>query len=511
MKPQLITVDARGAGQGKTTDTTNGIYSRITKLTLNNDRVFIVNPSKDLQSQYQADLAKRSIAVTVINSGDENNKKPAIREQLDEILPKKPAVISVTDQGFNHNVIDYASKQNYHLIIDECIKPMMHQVIVSKYQPLSTMRWDLAFSVCNEELLPAYCELELTADAKNDRDCQGIDFVNYRIFVLKEEYKIFMETAMKQDAALNYIAVLRPDRLEGWKSIHIAAAAFGYTFTAVWLKLFGLKYTVIKDFEPHRGRSDKKIVIHYSEINITKDQYVKNKKLVKALQDYASSIANNGEYISLYNKGVIKEADDIAIDHIKYGHKIKHNAHGINQFQHINTCLVLSRLKLSDHLRNFIDAVSPGTSGIVTEAYTHYQFIMRSSLRNSSAGDCHIIIPSGISAKHIMEEFFVIDENLDAVSINDLVNSQFIKKEQVVDKVDILAELSKLPKTFIDIPGCNGKYQLHPDLILRKITKKGNTDTDHSKKFANNKLVNYGAKGTIRIKALIKLTFGIGD
>ena len=165
MKPQLITVDARGAGQGKTTDTTNGIYSRITKLTLNNDRVFIVNPSKDLQSQYQADLAKRSIAVTVINSGDETNKKPAISKQLKEILPKKPAVISVTDQGFNHNVIDYASKQHYHLIIDECIKPMMHQVIVSKYQPLSTMRWDLAFSVCNEELLSAYCELELTADA----------------------------------------------------------------------------------------------------------------------------------------------------------------------------------------------------------------------------------------------------------------------------------------------------------------------------------------------------------
>lgn len=510
MKPQLITVDARGAGQGKTTDTNNGIYSRITKLTLNNDRVFIVNPSKDLQSQYQADLAKRSIAVTVINSGDDNNKKPAISKQLDEILPMKPAVISVTDQGFNHNVISYAIKQHYHLIIDECIKPIMHQVIVSMYQPLSTMRWDLAFSVCSEELLPGYCELELTADAKNDRDCQGIDFVNYRIFVLKEEYKIFIETAMKQNASLNYIAVIRPDRLEGWKSIHIAAAAFDYTLTATWLKLFGLKYTVIKDFEPHRGRSDKRIVLHFSQINITKDQYVKNKKLVNALQDYASSIANNGEYISLYNKGVIKEADDIEIDHIKYGHKIKHNAHGINQFQHINTCLVLSRLKLSDHIRNFIDAVSPGTSGIATEAYTHYQFIMRSSLRNSSAGDCHIIIPSGISAKHIME-FFVNDANLEVIDISSIVNTHFIKTKQDVVKVDILAELSKLPKTFIDIPGYNGKYQLNPDLILRKITKKGYTDTDMSKRFLDNELVNIGAKGTLRIKALIKLTFGIGN
>lgn len=495
----IITVDARGAGQGKTTDPTSGIYSKIKQLRRFDEQVIIVAPSKDLQSQYHKDLEKESIEVAVVNSGTDLEAKSSIKKQLDQVLQKQTSVISITDQGFKHNVIDYNDKKHYHLILDECIKPISSHTIISKYFPLSTPRWNRVFTKTTEVIIPGYCELELTSAAKNDPIGQSIDYVNYRIFVKESEYDEFMKTYKFKDASMTYMAVLRPDRLEGWKSIHIAAAAFEYTLTCQWLKMFNIDYKIDREFIPHEMTPTKKLYIYFSEKNISKRQYVKGTKMVERLQSFAASIAKDGEYISLYNKDIIDEDE---IDHIKNGHKIKHNAHGINHFQHINTCLVLSTLNYSKTMQDFIDMITPGVSKLATETYTHYQFIMRSSLRNNSDGDCHVIIPSGISAAKITN-FFKNDENVVCVNIIDQVGNLTVKTKE---NIDIKTVLSELEDKFYNIPGYP-QYQLSPALILRKWSGDTFVDTDKSHLLENNQTVNLGKTGQIRIKALIKLTF----
>ena len=87
MKTTPITVDARGAGQGKTR---NGIYPMLKNLAIGNMPTLIVVPSQLLQEQYCADNPKLNIRK--INSTQTNGSGLNVTAEILNALANRPPV-----------------------------------------------------------------------------------------------------------------------------------------------------------------------------------------------------------------------------------------------------------------------------------------------------------------------------------------------------------------------------------------------------------------------------------
>lgn len=489
-----ITVDARAAGLGKTTDSITGIYARVALLVSQNERVLIVTASVDLSEQYQRDLSSRyNIAATLVNhtttksieKGDDVNQ--SVTNQLNQVIVNQAnRVVCITASMYKLLKI---VQNDWHLIIDECVKPITASDITwtnDRFTP--TLPVDLAQVFIKAEEKGDYTRLLLEKDSldnpvvaaflsgefmakKSSKESRStkktkstdegkpknsiIPTDNYDIWVNSEEYDQFK----KEGGRLTFIHTLKQTLIDDWKSVHIAAAAFQHCLTALWLKFHNIPCKIIHNFIKHIRR----VRVHTTTEKMSKNKYVGDKDAkarVEGFIKYTEAITVN-RYIALYNSGVPVKG--------QRGEEVAHNCHGLNHLKSLNTVLLLSSINLTPSYRDFLNAITGDslTARIATEAYDHYQVVMRSSLRDQqSSAPVSIVVPCKESAMMLSDTFF------SNVTIKEINHDVYKKTQLTIDDHEKLI-LSEIGAEYVDIPGYEGNYQINAYGEMRRKLKAG--------------------------------------
>lgn len=485
----MITIDSRGAGQGKTTDPVTGIYKRIRDInSQSNDKIIIVSPSKILQDQYHSDLLP--INVTVVNSED-----ASVASQLPKAL-KSSNIITITSQSFKM----YKISEPAHLIIDECITPIIKTQLRTLWFPeeIGMKKIENLFTI-EPSVLEGWVTLRLTEVARKyqtalSKEIDGIDTIDddlYYTLVKLSEFGEFIAGYRVKSVTIDVMKVLKPEFLEQWKSIHFAGAAFDYTLTRVWLDLHKKDYTVINEFAEHI-MAPGQLKIHYTTQDFSKNRYETDSKLTRFFQNYTENI--NEDYIYLANSGVKLNLT---------GTQIQHNAHGLNSYRHITTALILSTINVGNTMLEFINTIVGEDIGIVvTETYQHYQFIMRTNLRTNERKPCNIIVPSKRAA-HYLTLFF---KNAELIEINEYDTSKKVSTEVLMHRAKEYLKASNQRSK--EVPGY-ADYRLTDNMTL---LKKQKDNTYKGIKLDENKRVQLMKNGkrdkTLSVNELYKITFG---
>lgn len=457
MMTNKITVDARGAGQGKTTDPKDGIYSRIQRYNLTGERALITAPSKDLQEQYRKDLLAKGITITVVNE-DTVFEGQSVSRQYNECLGEHQ-FICITSQTFKNSK---HRDRDYHLILDECIAPFKPFTVKFKPNPAWSVAMPFNLSALFEvtdRWKDYICIRPIWTKEMQDNEyirrfiSEFDDTTNHSMWVKSSDYKRFAENA----GELTIINVLDKSHFQGWKSVHIAAAAFDYSLTSQLLKFHNIEYKIERPFVKHTN----KVVIHTSEEKFSKNRYQTKKSEVDEFIKYTESIAGNN-FIGLANNNVDMISEKVV--------QFSHNSHGLNHAKDKHTALVLSVINVPTAYADFINKITEDqfTAKLATETYGIYQFVMRTSLRvQGSKETVNIVIPCTYSSLLLSEYFFS-----DYTQVN-------IKKELYSEKVITLRDqiidlASKLGQdTFVDIPGYEDIYQMNAQGVLRRFLKTG--------------------------------------
>ena len=362
-----IQVDSRGCGEGKTRST---IIPRIKNNIQAGTKTLIVVPSKTLQGEYLSHF--NTDEITVINSDTGR-----IYEQYQ---CSDTPVICITHQGFLQTPHQLFEKENWDLIIDEAIDP--YASITFRTHDSAGRVW-IGFDQITKwaEQVPLnkpttnpqpYFELtftESTAPDMIDRSLwQKLSNPNYRKFSTWEIGENLLnnraETATIQfelDTAI----------LQGWSSVWIAAAAFERTFMGYWLQG---KYEITKSFELHTAQAHWHIPSE--EFSWSKNFKNKNPHIEKTFRTY----------IDTHRKGrLIYNSNNDSTTIMPFGSRIKHNAHGVNQYANLCDYAFMSAIKPHPQFRNFVRercGLSNTQLEFAFAGYMAYQLLMRSSLRD---------------------------------------------------------------------------------------------------------------------------------
>ena len=470
-----ITVDARAAGLGKTTDSITGIYARVALLVSQNERVLIVTASVDLSEQYQRDLSSRyNIAATLVNNtttksiekGDDENQ--TVTNQLNQVIANQAnRVVCITASMYKLLKI---VQNDWHLIIDECVKPITASDITwtnDRFTPTLPVDLDQVFIKAEEKgdytrlllekdsldnpVVAAFLSGEFMAKKSNSI----IPTDNYDIWVNSEEYEQFK----KEGGKLTFIHTLKQTLIDDWKSVHIAAAAFQHCLTALWLKFYNIPYKIIRNFSKH----DRQVRVHTTAEKMSKNKYVGDKDAktrVEGFIKYTEAITVN-RYIALYNSGVPVKG--------QRGDEVAHNCHGLNHLKGLNTVLLLSSINLTPSYRDFLNAITGDrfSARIATEAYDHYQVVMRSSLRDQQSSESvSIVVPCKESALMLSDTFF------SNVTIKE-INHDVYKKPQLTIADEIYLVQQVIGKEYVEIPGYSKDYEINAEGQVRRKLKTG--------------------------------------
>ena len=442
-----ISVDARGAGQGKTR---TGIYPMLHQLVHSNTPTLIVVPSQQLQEQYCIDNPKLNIRK--INSAiDIGNGLNVSAEVLRSMANREPLLI-ITEEAFRRTLISWDIKNDYTLVIDEAINPysieelsidpkialQLDNVFTLEDKPASwtcfetDIRPELERLVTQGEIKPPraiaaqpteWTSLQRTAlDSSSifDESFQWRRLLNpnTRLWVTWAAWEKIRTGNTRE---ISFACELDASILMGWISVHIAAAAFETTFMSMWLKANGLSYGTKVEFEPHAQSP----VMHIPKDPFSWSKYRRN------LQP--SVLPEFYRYVDQQLQGapclVVRNNDELTA---KLSNEIKltHNVHGMNNFSSCTAVCLSTALKPSWTFNSFLKQRSDdaGVKEDVIDkfiarafaSYMFYQILMRSALRDEgNQFPVHCFILDTESALGLLD-YFDLSNQANAVKFFDL-------------------------------------------------------------------------------------------
>ena len=174
------------------------------------------------------------------------------------------------------------------------------------------------------------------------------------------------------------ITELNPSVLDGWLDVHIASAAFEFTFMYYWMINNNIPMTITHPFEPHKSY----IRIHRPiyDIKFSKELKKDQPELVPDVMKFADKNKNDNGLIYVNNNN----EKEIMGDNIR----INHNAHGINAYSESGNYVHLSALLPNKLMLDFfMNKVGMKYKEVIMafNGYLAYQLMFRTRLRKEGA------------------------------------------------------------------------------------------------------------------------------
>jgi len=371
----MITIDARRCGAGKTRGENNNphdtrsINFKVNALVEENEKVLVVLPGIHLIKEYQQQFPYAKAIYSDISGN--------VANELFNSISEGDRLILITHKAFLQQVIHSGTKQHYNLIIDEAFDPWSEQTISSQRKDI-IFDWE-EHTIINEAFIDFdYYEIEFTDLATNNityesnivRDLMNKNWLNY---VKRKQYDELIQTGKKR---ISIIQELSPYIFSGWRSIHIAAAAFEWTFLGWWMEKHEIGFEVVYPFIPH----DTPIFVYYPSDSSYKE--IHNSKHKKFHSPWIRDQFN--EYVSSVTEPVLRLKNNIDKNGaFSKEHCVKHNVAGVNEYSHIANISLESSLNPSPELACWFRLQQVGgTIYGARTGYLYYQVLMRSCLRN---------------------------------------------------------------------------------------------------------------------------------
>ena len=416
---QNIQYDSRSAGSGKTTgrraDGTIGvgIYPKIIDLYKRNQRVLIVVPSHHLQDQYcAAEEFTGSIAshITLIRSDGSSTEN--VSKQIADAMGNRKQLVLITHEAFKLTSISDAVKADYHLIIDEAFDPYGFKLIRSTASnPLNIHKvFGVTRAVQNAW---DYKAKKITIDADSDIEFEQTKWAvmakledEIETSTLQEESKTWKALVnpnsrlwVNQDnwtringgevGDINIGIELNPNIMKGWKSIHIAAAAFEFTFMFNWMFKNGVipRQILGCEFIPS-SRVPMFYAPDYSDFIWSKTANKEAPNIYREFNQFVAAELNGRVPLVVRNN-----FNDVKTDNEE---KLTHNVHGMNNYASHTAVVLGSALNPSNSYRDFLrfqyafgdtekDEKFEQYLVRAWAGYLFYQVLMRSALRNPNS------------------------------------------------------------------------------------------------------------------------------
>lgn len=398
---QLITIDQRGCGQGKTTD---GIYKRIHANVANNIKTLVAVPSINLMNQYLVDLGD---TVQVINSELFNKKnfdlglceyKSTVEAFMNAVHEDKPIIV-ITHATFVM-LPKIGERKKYDLIIDEAIEDIIH---ITKVRTVNNEIWKPNLDLLNifefeNSIVQEIVELDKLDDEKwyelyqyrqptdtlftDSPSFQTITDKNYIHHVTGLGWSVLNDQTGGESTV---ISTLNPDVLKNWKSVYIASAAFHFTKMYHWMQAndFDIYVPSGYRFKPHNCN----IKLYTSNNNKFKWSNTKREtypEILAKFHDEVLSHVKGEKVIALRNNGESQHLGDLE-------KKVTHNVHGMNDLQDYKNVSLESALIPDPKTKKFIldNWLQSMNKHEQNRAMIHmqcghlfYQVIMRTKLRS---------------------------------------------------------------------------------------------------------------------------------
>ena len=436
---QLITIDQRGCGGGKTTD---GIYKRIHANQQNNIKTLIVVPSIKLQEQYKKDL---DYPITIVNSQIYNEDSSDFTTTIQACLHNMKNgtdIIIITHQAFVKMPMT-GHKIKYDLIIDEALDDIIRKTDIAS---VNNEAWQPDYDLYNlfefsNDIVQQTVELTkdddeewhqlhqfreptqgLLSDSPSFKNITDKNFVHH---VTSKGWHILNG----QDGGMAHvISTLNPDVLKGWRTVYIAAAAFTNTKMYHWMINNDFQYYTPKPyrFEQHVGNI-KLFTSHNNKFDWSNN---KRKTYPEILNKYHEQVKQHasGEVITVRNNSEKQNLGDIEV-------RLNHNVHGMNDLQQYKDISLETALIPDPQIKKFIldhwliKMSKEDQKRAITHmfsAYLFYQVVMRTSLRsrNYSGERINIFVLDQHTGVCLMDYF----DNITEVGEMDITSDIPLKK-----------------------------------------------------------------------------------
>ena len=361
-----ITVDARGAGSGKTRDY---ICPKLNEQINNNQLTLLVVSGKKLQTQYAENL-QTEFNIThqfrVVNS--DNTESTTVQAEVLDLMLTIPfgSVICITQQTFFNLDIESNIKRRFNLIIDEAIIPYQFPKYSAKKNQID---WTQAIRADKKEFGP-YVGVQTTQDSSADGSL--IKTLKKTNWVTHALTKSLTKLQAQECDALCFFQILDPHVLADWTSIHIAAAALEHTPMGDWLKTCQFEITYTHEFELITYPA----TLHTpADLNWSKTRRNDDADVQATYTKYVKNRNHNGNILRLPN------VDDTTVFE---SHLLKHNPHGMNNLTDYDAITLDCALNLSKEQSKFLQMyfnVDAAKVKMYTASYLFYQSIMRTALR----------------------------------------------------------------------------------------------------------------------------------
>lgn len=421
MKRTPITVDARGAGQGKTR---NGIYPMLARLAMTRMPTLIVVPSQLLQEQYCTD--NPTLKIKKINSSHDSGSGLNVSAEILNALANREPMLIITEEAFRRTHISWDIKCDYHLIIDEAINP--YSIEELRIDPKIALQLDKIFSLADMPVSWSSFQSEI----KPKLDCMLNDGVikasSYSQMIPTDWAslkRIAVESSSIFEESLQWRRLMNPNTrlwvtwahwqkikagdtrelsiavelddnmMNGWVSLHVAAAAFDSTFMSMWLKANGVIYTTSVPFTPHKQVP----IFHVPQDKFSWSKYRRNTQpdVLPEFYRYVEGQLQGGPCL------VVRNNDELSAK-LSNEQKITHNVHGINAYSDSTAVCLSTALKPGWSFKAFLTQQAvmarlcdEEIDGFIAKAfgsYLFYQILMRSALRvegNSKPVHCFVL------------------------------------------------------------------------------------------------------------------------
>ena len=384
----MITVDARAAGTGKTTTT---IWPMINQV----EQCLVVVPSLALQDTYRAIFPD----FIVIRSSNDDYASRSLLRALEQGFPR----IICTSQCFTQTIIPESLRTRL-LIIDEVFQPwnmdewqIRSQGPDFKWQDYATI--DMSTAAEGH----GWCRLDKNfQDAWIDDSPRFRKFSNnnYNLYQTKDTYDNIC--GLKQEKVFTVLEI-RPEILDTWPRIHVAAAAFNQTFFKQWLVKHQRQYKITQAYE----LLSKPLQLHSTAIKWSKNQLKTNPGLRQQFLDYVKLHVSK-DCLRLKN---LVSRDEISSDEIV----LKHNNHGINEYRQYTSVVLESSLNFNPAMQSYLTKfIGLSEQEVVTASagYTYYQSLMRSNLRTRDNHRVDVFVLDERYAESLFEFFALTPDQI---------------------------------------------------------------------------------------------------
>ena len=376
----MISIDSRGAGEGKTT---TGIYPKIELLQALNENVLLVVPGKELQKQYEDYFANPDFVK--INSDTDDGVCFNIIKTLTN---RKNQIICITHEAFIRMAIPLHIKKHWHLIIDEAFMPFRS---VSWTSSNNAIDWSNLIELPKDLVLDD--TIPFVTVTIRDQEDSWTEQIREVMQLKNRDWETQCRTDSYQLLKSNtcgraeFIQILTISRIQHWKSVHIAAAAFEQTFMRYWLDYNHEPYEIKFPFV----RRQLPIIVHSpEELNWSKYKQQKSVDIIQRYSEYVNRICaeEHLEPLCVRNNSSKNKLDNEL--------KLKHNPHGMNHLTHFSAVSLETALNPSGEFVSWFKQNLDLKETQITSAfssYMFYQILMRTCLRlKDNTQTCHVFI-----------------------------------------------------------------------------------------------------------------------